>query len=255
VNDKGEVFPSSINDKQNGVLVCTECHPLFDSKDKHIRLGKDGTILFDDYSLSKKKYVNLKNSKAKVLFAAKIDIHSGYPSSKFLEWALQQKKTGRTGVVRKLSFESDEESDEDPPKKKQKKNDSNKIKSNKKRKSTELSSSSLPSSSSPIVLTKKAKSSTVGTPPLPVVSNPSPPLPPIKRSNWHSDQHSTPIVTSTHFPLLTASNIVDGIEMGGWLSYSRTSARKNFRDAWRNTRRLVDGSVQFRLPEGGWQGI
>jgi hypothetical protein len=117
VNDKDLVFPSSINDVQNGVLSCTECHPLFDSKDKHIRMDKTGLLLFDVYALKKNKYQKLKAAKAKVSFAALIDIHSSYPSSQYLDWALQQKKTGRSGVQKKLSLESDEPDDEDPTKK------------------------------------------------------------------------------------------------------------------------------------------
>ena len=127
VNKNSIVFPLTINDSQNAVLSCPLCHQLFDSKDKHIRIAQDGTLVFDDYALEGEKYKKLRAAKAKVAFADKIDKHSAYPSSLYLDWAMKQLKTGRSGTKKKKKREAyslgdsdDEAEDEKRPKKKPK---------------------------------------------------------------------------------------------------------------------------------------
>jgi predicted restriction endonuclease len=38
-------LPISVNDVDNGLLLCPTCHTLFDNKNRDLRIGEDGTII------------------------------------------------------------------------------------------------------------------------------------------------------------------------------------------------------------------
>ena len=102
------VFPSSVNDTCNGLLLCPTCHSFFD--DGKIQISGTGIILLCS-ELRKKNYKNLHNTE--VPWARLIGLNFNYPSKELLELALKTKPEPKKRL-RELIEES-EESEEDIP--------------------------------------------------------------------------------------------------------------------------------------------
>ncbi len=106
--DKGDkTLPVSVNDADNGLLLCPTCHAYFDRKNPEIRIKPDGTIvLYGD--CKRNKYENLNNKK--VAWVAEIGTNKAYPSASLLRYAMTLKPTAGKRK-RELIDESEEEAE------------------------------------------------------------------------------------------------------------------------------------------------
>jgi len=89
LNSAEKHFPGSINDMENGILLCSKCHSFFNKPNKYIVIEEDGTIRCSDDAKQVKKFRKLDGKK--VPWASKID-SDDYPSTQFLAWAKTQPK-------------------------------------------------------------------------------------------------------------------------------------------------------------------
>jgi hypothetical protein len=125
-------FPISINDPDNGLLLCASCHENFDHKERLIRIKGDGTIVCHADLLVDPVYKKLHGKK--VWWAERIGaVH--WPSSDYLDWANILPKGSKSKSTKKLKLasgaaageeESESESDESEFEKKMQQLDSRK---------------------------------------------------------------------------------------------------------------------------------
>ena len=102
-------LPLSVNDSENGLLLCPNCHGFFDMKEPEIRIKGNGEIGLYGGCLEG-NYKSLKGKKVK--WSKKIG-QKNFPTKDLLNFALKL-KPGSNKRIRELIEDSEEIEDEKP---------------------------------------------------------------------------------------------------------------------------------------------
>ncbi len=100
-------LPISVNNAENGLLLCPTCHAYFDKKERNIMITPNGTI-----QLSRDcKDINYKNlNGTKVFWSGLIGVNKDYPTPAVLRYFAELKtKPVENKRLRELEEEKDEE--------------------------------------------------------------------------------------------------------------------------------------------------
>jgi len=107
--------PLSINDAENGLLLCSCCHTKYDKivskkEGRSIQITEDGTIILSG-NAKRVNYQNLNGKK--VPWARFIGVNKHYPSRELLRYALQKRLNPLPGKRVREIFEDLVENDDD----------------------------------------------------------------------------------------------------------------------------------------------
>lgn len=112
-NDKS--LPISVNNAENGMLLCPTCHGYFDKKQRNILIKSDGTIKL--LGICKKNaYKGLDGTK--VHWSDQIDVNKDYPTSSLLKFYCKLKPAPGKRQRDLIEEWASDESGEEYPKKK-----------------------------------------------------------------------------------------------------------------------------------------
>jgi hypothetical protein len=106
-------FPISINNSENGLLLCGTCHSNFDSHIEGINginISEDGTIeVRDDLQVST-KYKDLNGKKVKW---SNMIGRKDYPTAVFLGWVRNKRQRKQTNTPKRKEKQGKEEKESD----------------------------------------------------------------------------------------------------------------------------------------------
>jgi len=103
---ENENLPPSVNEAQNGLLLCPNCHGYFNKIVPEIRISHDGTLIINERCKKNLRYAALDGTK--VSWAAKIGRPS-YPSPDLLQLALLLMNDKHKRVLEVLEDDKDDE--------------------------------------------------------------------------------------------------------------------------------------------------
>ena len=108
--DESHDLPLSINDSENGLLLCSTCHTYYDKKKPWIRITGDGTIRL--YHTAKKN--NYGQLDGKIVHWAHQINKRFYPTSAVLNYSMKLKPADDSKRLRELNEESEDNDEERP---------------------------------------------------------------------------------------------------------------------------------------------
>ena len=107
---ENENLPPSVNDAQNGLLLCPTCHGYFDKPQPEIRISHDGTLIMNEKCKKNPRYKDLDGTK--VPWSDKIG-RPNFPSPDLLQLALPLMNAKSKRALEILEDDEDDENEEE----------------------------------------------------------------------------------------------------------------------------------------------